>query len=255
MTAHESIGPIDVTLLEFSEDTPTGEVAAELLAAADAGVIAIYDIIAIRKRADGSVERLELSDLDDGQAAMMVLAGAHSGLLGENDVGDAGSMLTPGSMAAVLDFENTWAAPLTFAVHLAVASSPQVCAFPHRPSPSNSTCSKQRRRPSKSSEEADMGLLRGTVKTAAVAGTSQAVRGRVSRRQAERYSDSDNQIAATRGAGCARGAQSTRAAPPPAATGGVRPIIEQLKQLAELRDQGILTNEKFQAQKARVLAQ
>ena len=100
-----------------------------------------------------------------------------------------------------------------------------------------------------------MGLLRGMVRTAAVAGTSQAVRGRVSRRQAERYSDSDNQIAATRGAGCARGAQSTRAAPPPAATGGVHPIIEQLKQLAELRHQGILTNEKFQAQKARVLAQ
>lgn len=86
MTAHESIGPIDVTLLEFSEDTPTGEVAAELL------------------------------------------AGAHPGLL---------------------DDENTWAAPLTFTVHLAVASSPQVCAFPHRLSPTNSTCSKQRRRPSK----------------------------------------------------------------------------------------------------------
>ena len=109
MTAHESIGPIDVTLLEFSEDTPTGEVAAELLAA------------------------------------------AHPGLLGEDDVADAdaGSMLTPGSMAVVLEDENTWAEPLTFTVHLAVASSPQVCAFPHRLSPTNSTCSKQRRRPSK----------------------------------------------------------------------------------------------------------
>ncbi len=100
-----------------------------------------------------------------------------------------------------------------------------------------------------------MGLLRGMVKTAAVAGTSQAVRGRVSRRQAERYSDRDNQIAATRGAGYARGAQSTRAAPPPPATSGRDPIIEQLKQLAELRDQGILTNEEFEAQKARILAQ
>ena len=99
-----------------------------------------------------------------------------------------------------------------------------------------------------------MGLLRGMAKTAAVAGTAQAVRGRVSRRQAERYSDRDSQIAASRGAGYARGAQSTRAAPPPA-TGGGDPIIEQLKQLGGLRDQGILTGEEFESQKARILAQ
>ena len=100
-----------------------------------------------------------------------------------------------------------------------------------------------------------MGLLGGMVKTAAVAGTAQAVRGRVSRRQSEKFSDRDTQIAATRGAGYARGAQSTRAAPPPPATGGGDPIIEQLKQLGGLRDQGILTDEEFEAQKARVLAQ
>ena len=46
--SHNSIGPIDVVLLELPEHAPTGEVAAELLAAANAGVIAIYDIIAIR---------------------------------------------------------------------------------------------------------------------------------------------------------------------------------------------------------------
>lgn len=100
-----------------------------------------------------------------------------------------------------------------------------------------------------------MGLLGGIAKTAVVAGTSQAVRGRVSRRQAEKYAGRDAQIASTRGAGYARGAQSTRAAPPPPATGGGDPIIEQLKQLAGLRDQGILTDEEFEAQKARILAQ
>ena len=119
MTAHESIGPIDVTVLEFADDTPTGDVAAELRAAADAGVIALYDIIAVRKRADGTVEGFELSDLDDGQVAMSVFAGARSGLLGEDDVADAGSVLAPGSMAVVLVYENTWAAPLTSAVHRA----------------------------------------------------------------------------------------------------------------------------------------
>ena len=100
-----------------------------------------------------------------------------------------------------------------------------------------------------------MGLLGGIVKTAAVAGTAQTVRGRVSRRQAEKYVDRDEEIAATRGAGYARGAQSTRAAPPPPATGGGDPIIERLKELAELRDQGILDDEEFEAQKDRILAQ
>ena len=100
-----------------------------------------------------------------------------------------------------------------------------------------------------------MGLLGGIAKTAVVAGTSQAVRGRVARRQAEKFADRDAHIAETRGAGYARGAQSTRAAPPPPATGGSDPIIEQLKQLAGPRDQGILSDEEFEAQKARILAQ
>lgn len=117
MTAHQSIGPIDVALLEFPEDTPTGDVAAELLAAVDAGVMALYDIIAVRKGADGSVEGFELSELDDGEVALSVFAGARSGLLGEDDV--AGSVLASGSMAVVLVYENTWAAPLTSAVHRA----------------------------------------------------------------------------------------------------------------------------------------
>ena len=111
MTAHGSIGPIDVVLLEFPEHTPTGKVAAELLAAADGGAIAPYDIIAVRKRADGAVEGFELSELDDGEVAMSVFAGARSGLLGEDDIADAGSVLAPGSMAVVLVYENTWAAP------------------------------------------------------------------------------------------------------------------------------------------------
>jgi len=114
-----SIGLIDVVLLEFPEHTPTGEVAAELLAAADAGAIALYDIIAVRKGVDSSVDGFELSELDDGEVAMSMFSGARSSLLGEDDVAVAGSVLTPGSMAVVLVYENTWAAPLTSAVHRA----------------------------------------------------------------------------------------------------------------------------------------
>lgn len=87
-----------------------------------------------------------------------------------------------------------------------------------------------------------------------VAGTATAVSGRVARRQAEKYAERDQAIAANRGAGYAQGAQATYeqpAAPPPAPA---QPdTITQLKELAELRDQGILTEEEFAAQKAKIL--
>jgi hypothetical protein len=86
------------------------------------------------------------------------------------------------------------------------------------------------------------GLLRGMARTAVVAGTATAVSNRVSRRQANRWASQD--------------AQQYEPAPqqyaPPPADGGSDPIA-QLKELAELRDQGILTEEEFAAQKARIL--
>jgi len=85
------------------------------------------------------------------------------------------------------------------------------------------------------------GLLRGVARTAVVAGTATAVSNRVSRRQAERW-----------------GMQEEQAAPPPpqaapAPQGGEQSVIDQLKQLGELKAQGILTDEEFAAQKAKLL--
>ena len=119
MTKNESMGPIDIALLEFPDSAPTGEVATELFAAAESGVIALYDIIAVRKLADGSVEGFEVSELDDGVVSMSVFASARSGLLDDDDITEAGSVLEPGSMAVVLVYENTWAAPVTAAAHRA----------------------------------------------------------------------------------------------------------------------------------------
>ena len=103
-------------------------------------------------------------------------------------------------------------------------------------------------------------LIRGVARTAVVAGTATAVQGRVARRQAEKFADRDQAIAANRGEGYATGAQSTyqqaAPAPPPApapAAPAAPDTISQLKQLAELRDQGILTDEEFAAQKAKIL--
>ena len=83
------------------------------------------------------------------------------------------------------------------------------------------------------------GLLRGMARTAVVAGTATAVSNRVSRRQAERWSAQEYPQ------------ESYAPPPPPAAGGGDR--VEQLKDLAALRDQGVLTEQEFAAEKARIL--
>lgn len=105
------------------------------------------------------------------------------------------------------------------------------------------------------------GLIRGVARTAVVAGTATAVSGRVQRRQAEKFASRDQAIAANRGAGYAEGAQEVYAqqAPPPpppapvAAAPAQPDMVTQLKELAELKDQGILTEEEFAAQKAKIL--
>jgi Short C-terminal domain len=86
------------------------------------------------------------------------------------------------------------------------------------------------------------GLLRGVARTAVVAGTATAVSNRVSRRQADRWAAQDVQ-------------QGGYYEPPPQAAAppaGTDPI-EKLKQLGELRDNGVLTEEEFAAQKAKLL--
>jgi Short C-terminal domain len=88
------------------------------------------------------------------------------------------------------------------------------------------------------------GLLRGIARTAVVAGTATAVSNRVSRRQAERWSQQD--------AAAYDEPEPTYAAPPPPAA-PAPDIIQQLKDLAELKQQGILTDEEFAAQKAKIL--
>jgi hypothetical protein len=87
------------------------------------------------------------------------------------------------------------------------------------------------------------GLLRGVARTAVVAGTATAVSNRVSRRQANRWSQQEDQQYAEQ--------QPAQAPPPPAAAPDT---VTQLKELADLKSQGILTDAEFEAQKAKILA-
>lgn len=80
------------------------------------------------------------------------------------------------------------------------------------------------------------GLLRGMARTAVIAGTATSVSNRVSRRQGQRWAEQD-------------AAYAEPAPPAPAATSSV----ERLKELAALREQGVLTDEEFASEKAKVL--
>ena len=91
------------------------------------------------------------------------------------------------------------------------------------------------------------GLLRGVARTAVVAGTASAVGGRVRHRQEMRWAEQEGQ-------GQPQPAQAPPPPPPAAPTGGGESTINQLKELAELKSQGILTEEEFAAQKAKILA-
>jgi hypothetical protein len=101
------------------------------------------------------------------------------------------------------------------------------------------------------------GLLRGVARTAVIAGTASAVSGRVQRRQAEKFAERDAQIYQNQGAAYAAGAQqqaeAAYAAPAAPAAPAEDPMIAKLKQLGELHDQGVLTDEEFAAQKAKLL--
>ena len=100
------------------------------------------------------------------------------------------------------------------------------------------------------------GLLRGVARTAVVAGTATAVSGRVQRRQAERFADRDAEIIAQRQAAYEQQYDPPPQAPPqapPMQSTAQGEVIEQLKALAELKDQGILTEQEFAAQKAKIL--
>jgi hypothetical protein len=89
------------------------------------------------------------------------------------------------------------------------------------------------------------GLLRGVARTAVIAGTATTVSNRVSRRQGQRWAQQEAQEAPQ---------QQVPVAPPAPAPAAAPSTIDQLKELGELKSQGILTEEEFAAQKAKLLA-
>jgi hypothetical protein len=113
----DEMGPIDYLVIEFPGSRMTGEGVPLLVDLVDRGIIRILDLLFVRKELDGSVSGVAIADFDsDGELDFAVFEGASSGLLDADDVDHAGSVLEPGNSAAVLVYENLWAAPLAVAL-------------------------------------------------------------------------------------------------------------------------------------------
>lgn len=110
------MGPVDYLLVEWPDRQPTGEAMPHLVDLVDRGLIRVLDLVFIAKGEDGSIARLEIADLGDEVGSFAVFEGASSGLLSDEDMGEAAAALEPGTSAALLVFENRWAAPFASAM-------------------------------------------------------------------------------------------------------------------------------------------
>src|SRR6187402_2229473 len=116
----DKLGPVDYLVVEFPAGASnfTGEMADELLALVDSGTIRVIDVLILTKNEDGTVDAMELSDIEQLGPLQRVEAQLAE-LLAEEDVEHLAAALDPGSTAGVLIWENLWAAPFASAARRA----------------------------------------------------------------------------------------------------------------------------------------
>ena len=112
-----ALGPIDYLAVEFPEARMNGEGLAAILDLVDRGLVRILDLRAVKREADGTFTEIEIADFDsDGTLDLAVFRGVSSGLLDNDDLSEAASLIDPGKVVALLVWENTWAAPFVSAM-------------------------------------------------------------------------------------------------------------------------------------------
>jgi hypothetical protein len=116
-TGLDETGPIDYVVIEFPGNRMTGEGLPILVDLVDSGIIRILDLKFITRELDGSVTAVEIADFDgDGQLDLAVFEGASSGLIGQDDIDEATSVIEPGNSAGIIIYENVWAGPFAAAL-------------------------------------------------------------------------------------------------------------------------------------------
>lgn len=117
MAAELDLGPVDYFLVGFPPGAPLdGGALAQMGALVDAGIIEVLDALVIRKDADGTISGINLAELGD-MADVVAFEGVRPGLLGDDDMALAAEEMEPGSVAAFVLYENTWARGFVTAVH------------------------------------------------------------------------------------------------------------------------------------------
>ena len=240
----EQMGPIDYLVVEFPGSRMTGEGLPLLVDLVDRGIIRILDFVFVKKELDGSVRGVAIADLDrDGELDLAVFEGASSGC------STRATSPMPVACSNRVARRASWStrtcgrrrSPERFGVAVGNWSRAdgflfKLCwpqSMPPRPGPKPSPPRSPRpESPLPQREGNDMpGLLRGVARTAVVAGTATAVSNRVSRRQAGRWADQEQEQAYQQQA--YQQQQPAYAAPAPAEpTGDMDSKLAQLKELA-----------------------
>lgn len=116
----DELGPVDFVIVEFpaGQTNFTGEAADELVALVEAGTIRLIDLVILVKDENGEIEAMELSDLED-LGPFQAFEAELAEFLAEDDVIHLAAAMDPGSVAAVVVYENLWAAPFASAARRA----------------------------------------------------------------------------------------------------------------------------------------
>ena len=115
--SEDELGPVDWMVVEFPGSRFNGKIAPALDDLVDRGTVRVLDLLMIRKAEDGTLDFAELSDLDESEAGgLRAYETALAMLLSEEDVASVAAAVEPGSTAALLVWENLWAAPFASAV-------------------------------------------------------------------------------------------------------------------------------------------
>jgi Family of unknown function (DUF6325) len=108
-------GPIDFVLIEFQGDRLTGGAAQAMLELVDKGIVSLYDVMIVGKTVEDVAYALDLADGVDQLGGFADMAWVRSGLLTEDDMRQAAEAMQPGTLAALIVYENTWAIPFVSA--------------------------------------------------------------------------------------------------------------------------------------------
>ena len=114
--AIDEFGPVDYMVVEFpaGHSNFTGEMAKELAALVDAGTVRLLDLLILAKDEDGAIEAFEIDDLDELDE-LRVAETQIAEILAAEDVEHLANAMEPGTVAGVLVWENSWAAPFASA--------------------------------------------------------------------------------------------------------------------------------------------